>query len=105
MEPTEQPKSSKADHLKEWQFKPGQSGTPSGKKKGTVSLKKFAQKYIQELTEEEKLDFMKGLDKKVIWEMAEGKAKQDTESQVTVKLPEPLLGGKSHGDTSNDSDS
>ena len=66
-------------HLKPWQFKPGQSGNPSGKPKGTVSLKTFAKQYIQDLTEKEKLEFMKGLDKRVIWEMAEGKPKQDME--------------------------
>lgn len=88
MDTAEQSKSSKADHLKPYQFKPGQSGNPSGKPKGTVSLKKFAQKYIQELTDEEKLEFMRGLNKKDIWEMAEGKAeaqvKGDIEGEFTL---------------------
>lgn len=73
----------KTDHLKPWQFKPGQSGNPSGKKKGTVSLKTFAKKYIQELSDEEKLEFLAGLNKKDVWEMAEGKP--DTKSDVNVK--------------------
>lgn len=72
-----------AEHLKPWQFKPGQSGNPSGKKKGTVSLKTFAKKYIQELSDEEKLEFLAGLNKKDVWEMAEGKP--DTKSDVNVK--------------------
>ncbi len=63
--------------LRPYQFKRGQSGNPSGKPKGTVSLKKFAQSYIQDLTEEEKLEFLEGINKKDVWEMAEGKAKQD----------------------------
>lgn len=71
-----QPEISRAAHLKPWQFKPGQSGNPSGKPKGTVSLKTFAKNYIQGLTDEEKLAFLEGMDKKTIWEMAEDKAGQ-----------------------------
>ena len=84
MNTAEQSKSRKTDHLKPWQFKPGQSGNPSGKKKGTVSLKKFAQSYIQNLTDEEKLEFMKGLDKKDIWQMAEGKPEAQVKAKVEV---------------------
>ncbi len=74
-----QPNSNPADHLKPWQFKPGQSGNPSGLKKGTVSLKTYAKNMIQDMTDEEKLEFMKGIDKKTVWEMSEGKAKQDVD--------------------------
>lgn len=90
---TEQGKKRDYAELRPYQFKRGQSGNPSGKPKGTISLKKFAQSYIQNLTEEEKLEFMEGMNKKDVWEMAEGKARQDmdikgdlTISQVLDKL-------------------
>lgn len=71
-----QPNISRGDRIKPWQFQPGVSGNPSGKPKGTVSLKTFAKNYIQKLSDEEKLKFLKGMDKKTIWEMAEDKAGQ-----------------------------
>ncbi len=76
-----QSKSSRTEHLKPWQFKKGQSGNPEGKKVGTVSLKVFAKNYIQNLTDEEKLEYLEGLDKDKVWEMAEGKA--DTKTDLT----------------------
>lgn len=83
-----QANSSPADRIKPWQFQPGQSGNPGGKPKGTVSLKTYARKMIQEMTDEEKLEFMRGIDKKTVWEMSEGKAKQDVEvsGELTSKI-------------------
>lgn len=60
-----------------WLFQPGKSGNPSGKPKGTISLKTFAKKYIRGLSDKEKLEFMKGLPKELIWKMSEGNPKQD----------------------------
>lgn len=76
-----------AEQLKPWQFKPGQSGNPAGRPPGSVTLKEFARKYLKSLTEKEKLEFMRGLDKDVIWEMAEGKPKQDLDIDATVSGP------------------
>lgn len=76
--------------LKPWQFKPGQSGNPSGRPKGAVSLKEYAKRMLQEMTEEEKLEFMRGLDKDKVWEMAEGKAQSNTDITSGGK-PIPLF--------------
>lgn len=86
----EQDKSSKYEWLRPWQFKPGQSGNPNGKAKGTISLKEYAKRYLQELDEEGKKEFMEGLDKDVIWKMAEGNPKQDTEIKGHLTISEVL---------------
>lgn len=85
--PEVQSNNSRTEHLKPWQFKRGQSGNPGGKPKGTVSLKTFAKNYIQNLPDDEKLAFLEGIDKDKVWEMAEGKAKQDVGMDVTVTGP------------------
>lgn len=67
-----------------WLFQPGQSGNPGGRPKGSKSLKTYAQEMLRDMDEAERLEFLKGLDKKVIWEMAEGKP--DTKSEVKGDL-------------------
>lgn len=74
-----------------WLFKKGQSGNPTGRPKGTFSLKTYAKKYLEEMSDEEKMEFMEGLDKKTIWEMAEGKPKQDTDITSNGETIQPVL--------------
>lgn len=62
-----------------WLFKKGQSGNPKGRPKGSFSLKTYAKQMLENMTDEQRQEFLAGLDKKVIWEMAEGKPKQDTD--------------------------
>ncbi len=69
---------------KPWLFQPGQSGNPKGRPKGTKSLKTYVKEMLQDMNDDEKLEFLKGIDKKTLWEMSEGKPKQDIEADVNV---------------------
>lgn len=71
------------DWLKQYQFQKGQSGNPGGAKKGK-RLKTFALEMLENMEEEEKAKFLKEIEPKVVWEMAEGKAKQDIEGNIEI---------------------
>lgn len=82
----EQLTNSKAPQLLPYQFKKGQSGNPMGRPPGR-SLKDRAKAYLSGLTDEEAIDFFEGMDKKVVWEMAEGKAEaKDTMTVITPNI-------------------
>ena len=79
----EQGKNRDYAEIKPWQFKKGQSGNPKGRPPGK-SLKERSKAMLNAMTEEEEQEFLEGIDKKTIWEMAEGKAKQDIDADVTL---------------------
>lgn len=85
-ENTQEQNNNSREWLKPWQFKPGQSGNPGGRTKGTISLKEYAKRYLAEMTDEEKLEFMKGIDKVDIWKLAEGNPKQDNETKLSGEV-------------------
>lgn len=73
-----------------WLFKPGQSGNPGGRPKGSKSLKTFAREYLESLDDDGKLEFMRGLDKDIVWKMAEGNPKDETTIKANVTISDML---------------
>lgn len=64
-----------------WLYKKGQSGNPGGRKVGSKSMKTYIKEKLAVMTEEEREVFLEGLDKRTLWEMAEGRA--ETKSDIT----------------------
>lgn len=86
----EEQKTNRGDNLRPWQFQPGVSGNPGGRPKGSISMKTYAKKMLQGMNEEEAMEFLKGIDKKTVWEMAEGKPKQDTNLTGNLTISDVL---------------
>lgn len=74
--------------LRKYVFKPGQIANPGGRPKGAKSMKQYAKEYLEAMPEEERAEFLNSVDHKTIWEMSEGKAKQDLEhsGEVVAKI-------------------
>ena len=75
----EQPENSNVPkQLRKYVFKKGVSGNPSGRGKGK-SMKEYSKEYLSSMEEEDRIEFLNSVEHKTIWEMGEGKAKQDME--------------------------
>lgn len=66
---------------KDTQFKPGESGNPGGRPKGT--LKHYVREKFIAMSEDQKEEFIKDIAKDTIWKMGEGNP--DNKDEVTVK--------------------
>ena len=75
-----------------WLFQKGNRANPGGRPKGSISLKEYARRYLQEMSDEEKLEFMKGLDKVDIWKLAEGNPHSTSDNKTELTIPQPILG-------------
>lgn len=75
-------------HLRKFVFKKGVSGNPGGRPLGAKSLKTFAREYLENMDEDERVAYLNSIDPKIVWEMAEGKAKQDMDikGDITSKI-------------------
>lgn len=94
-ETQEQGKKQRYDYIKGYQFVKGQSGNPGGRPKGAKSLKTFAREYLEMLPDEEKLEFMKALPEELVFRMAEGNPKQDTDittaGRPIIQMPPEVI--------------
>jgi hypothetical protein len=69
--------------LKKFEFKKGDDPRRNlkGRPKRT-SLKEYARKYLESMTEEERVEYLNGLDADLVWKMAEGNPQNKDEMKV-----------------------
>lgn len=91
LEPEQQLENSKVPkQLQPYAYKKGQSGNPSGRPEG-ISLKEYVRMKFRHMTDEEREEFLEGIDKKTLWEMAEDKPKQGTDITSGGEKLQPVL--------------
>jgi hypothetical protein len=66
------------DNSRPWLWKKGQSGNLAGRPKGKT-MKEWAKDYLSRMTDEERDEFMEGIDKYIVWKMAEGMPQTNTD--------------------------
>lgn len=82
-----------------WLYKKGQSGNPNGRPKGSISMKTYIKNKLATMTDEEREIFLEGIDKKVLWEMAEGKAEAKAEVTGDIDIRFTWANDEDNNDT------
>lgn len=77
---------------KPWLFKKGNPGGPGRPKGSGKSLKEYSREFLANMTDEERMDFLDGLPKEVIWKMSEGNPESNDKLKVTPEIGDaPLI--------------
>lgn len=83
------------------QFKKGVSGNPGGRPKGT--LKDYVRDKFVKMSENQKEEFLKTINKETIWKMGEGNPESQTDITTAGQSLNPILvkfiNGKDNTDT------
>ena len=92
--------------LNPYKWKPGQSGNPAGKKPGK-SLKTFVKEYLESLSDDDKVEFLKQIDAELAWKMAEGNPHQsndmDHKGKVIIEIAKEIADKNEINSTPTDS--
>lgn len=77
-----------------WLYKKGQSGNPGGRPKGSISMKTWLANKLAAMTEEEREEFISGMNKIDLLKMAEGNPKNDdslkVEGNITIQISKSI---------------